>query len=332
MTVIGLLVPVALYGRLYGGVSNVMPARAKELLRGSSGEYVLVDVRPADKYAERHIDGAEHWPLADILSCGSSAGIPEKMATGQSSQFARWASVRLRRPGTSRSCPEWRVLSVRGGIQEWIASAAGAPADTFDRFRTGDGRVSGFPQRQMSRIEQWLAVLSGYRPDQADVHGFVADRGDRTLAQQGSGSGRPAMGDDLFLHWRELLRSQLAGVRGHIVFSEYLHGAGMLLCFGFATYAILEGMDRRVLMLSSPDRRCAALSLCERCIKHTDAPCGFRRVFMVLIPALMVVACMPLTADRSLTSYNTEILVPLTTTHTAWRTSFSRPCIVPPQR
>ena len=60
---------------------------------------------------------------------------------------------------------------------------------------------------------------------------------------------------------------------------EYLHGVGMLLAVGFACYAVLEGADRRMIMLSDEKRRCAALGLCGRCIKHADVPCGLRRLF-----------------------------------------------------
>ena len=88
---------------------------------------------------------------------------------------------------------------------------------------------------------------------------------------------------------------------------EYLHSYGMLLCFGFAIYALFDGFDRRVLSLSHPDRRCAALSLCGKCIKHDDVPCGLKRIFYVLIPAVMVVAVMLPTADWQDTAYNTLV-------------------------
>lgn len=68
----------------------------------------------------------------------------------------------------------------------------------------------------------------------------------------------------------------------------------MLLSFSFATYAILEGMDPRILLLSDPDQRCAALKLCGKCIKYENVPCGFKRTFFLTIPALGLVALIPL--------------------------------------
>ena len=58
---------------------------------------------------------------------------------------------------------------------------------------------------------------------------------------------------------------------------EYLHGLGMLVSFGFVTYALLEGIDRRILLLSSPNHRCASLALCGGCIKYGEPSCGLKR-------------------------------------------------------
>jgi hypothetical protein len=91
------------------------------------------------------------------------------------------------------------------------------------------------------------------------------------------------------------------------VLLEYLHSYGMLLCFGFSAYALFEGFDRRILMLSDPDRRCAALSLCRSCIKSTDVPCGLKRMFYVIIPLMIVLSVMLPTANWQDTSYNTLI-------------------------
>jgi hypothetical protein len=66
----------------------------------------------------------------------------------------------------------------------------------------------------------------------------------------------------------------------------------MLLCFGFVTYAALEGFDRRILHLSDPQRRCAALGLCGACIKYAPVPCGLAQTFHLILPALLVVAWM----------------------------------------
>ena len=82
----------------------------------------------------------------------------------------------------------------------------------------------------------------------------------------------------------------------------------MVLCFALTTYAMLEAADRRFIQFSDSSKHCAALGLCRRCIKHADVPCGLQRCFLLLMPALLIVALMPFTAAPSAVSYNTRIL------------------------
>ena len=97
-------------------------------------------------------------------------------------------------------------------------------------------------------------------------------------------------------------------VRGNSDFWEYLHNFGMAVCFSFVTYALLEGMDLRLIKLSAPKDRCAALSLCRACIKYADVPCGLVRVFKMLIPATLVAAIVLPSATLNTAGYDTSIL------------------------
>lgn len=95
---------------------------------------------------------------------------------------------------------------------------------------------------------------------------------------------------------------------GDCEFWEYLHNFGMVVCFSYITYALLEGLDRRLIKYSSAQDRCAALSLCRACIKYADVPCGLRRAFKMLIPATMVLALMPFCASIQNVAYDTRII------------------------
>lgn len=95
---------------------------------------------------------------------------------------------------------------------------------------------------------------------------------------------------------------------GECEFWEYLHNFGMVVCFSFITYALLEGLDRRLIKYTSAQDRCAALSLCRACIKYADVPCGLRRAFNVFIPATLVVALMPFCAPIQSVAYDTRIV------------------------
>ena len=89
---------------------------------------------------------------------------------------------------------------------------------------------------------------------------------------------------------------------------EYFHSLGMLLCFGFVTYALFEGLDRWLVGYTNSDERCAALPLCHSCIKYSEVPCGLRRMFYILIAAPIILAFVPLTAQLHPFSYNTNIV------------------------
>jgi len=60
-------------------------------------------------------------------------------------------------------------------------------------------------------------------------------------------------------------------------------------------------------MLSEPSKKCAALSLCRECIKYENVPCGLKHTFFMIIPAMILIAPIPLCADWNSTSYNTTI-------------------------
>ena len=95
---------------------------------------------------------------------------------------------------------------------------------------------------------------------------------------------------------------------GNSPVTDYLHSYGMAVGFSFVTYAVLEGMDLRLIKYSPPKDRCAALSLCRSCIKYADVPCGLRRLFSFLIPALVVVSLMMPCAELKPVAHRINIL------------------------
>jgi hypothetical protein len=87
------------------------------------------------------------------------------------------------------------------------------------------------------------------------------------------------------------------------IFSEFLHSYGMVVAFGFISYALLEGLDRHIIQYSDPRKHCALLGLCRECVKHQDAPCRMRQFFQLLSLLLLFSACIPLLAEMRETSY-----------------------------
>ena len=89
---------------------------------------------------------------------------------------------------------------------------------------------------------------------------------------------------------------------------EYLHSYGMVVSLGFITFAVIEGLDQRIVKYSDPEARCVWLGMCRSCIKYKDVPCGLNRIFKLTIPALIVITVMPLNAETQFISYNTDIV------------------------
>ena len=89
---------------------------------------------------------------------------------------------------------------------------------------------------------------------------------------------------------------------------EYFHNYGMAAGFSFVAYAFIEGLDRRVIHHSTQGDRCALFGLCRVCIKYTKVECALEQIFRVLIPALLLVTFLPLSAELRPLSYDVTVL------------------------
>jgi rhodanese-related sulfurtransferase len=287
---VGGLAPLAIYWAACGNVASVTPEDARALLDQPKNQAVLVDVRPVESFLAGRVDGAVNWPYTTILTLNPGDKIPSMLRDRplllicDTGIAGRESARHLHAIGVTQ------VANVRGGMQEWARSFPG-PHSLF---------------RESPPLEQAVAVAAYF---------FVKPI--YTLLALGIVivlwmSREP---DLVALRWSMIwffigenaCAANYALFRETSYLAEYLHSLGMLYCFGFAAYAIVEGIDRRILGLSDPERRCAALGLCGQCIKTADVPCGLKRVFFVILPALIVVTLMLPTADWQDTSYHTLI-------------------------
>jgi rhodanese-related sulfurtransferase len=105
----------------------IEPSQAYNMI--SSGKAVLVDVRDLESYAETHITGALHIPLAEIAAHSRQfEGQPKTVITYCScpaEQTSLAAADELRNAGVTN------VRVLKGGIAGW--SAAGLPISTGAR-------------------------------------------------------------------------------------------------------------------------------------------------------------------------------------------------------
>ena len=301
----GLLTPLGLYWWAMGRSSMVMPSEAREWLADGGGAAVLVDVRSAETYRLKHIDGAEHWAIDDILAIDSPEHVPAALRGKKLLLICDMGPTTVTAAEHLSGIGVGEVYWVRGGLQGWIG-AVGPGAGEYETWRTADGRIEQLPFHDATALEQFLAVASGF--------GFKITYSLLSLILV-IVLWRSTAADLVALRWAMaffFIGENCCAVN-YVVFGdtshlfEFLHSYGMLLCFAFTTYAIVEAVDNRLIHVSGAENKCAALRLCGRCIKHTDVPCGLRRTFYLVIVAMMVLAGMLLTADFHHVSYNVEI-------------------------
>ncbi|MBI5384020.1 MAG: rhodanese-like domain-containing protein [Verrucomicrobia bacterium] len=287
------LVPLALYWFLFARAPSLPVEKTRSLLALTDSGAALVDVRSAASYAANHVPGAIHWPYESISVLSHSNDLPAALRDKtlllmcESGLSGALAVNKLRSRGVGR------VFNVSGGMQSWLTH--------------GEGKKSELPFRAMSRFEQWLTVFVafGLKP----VYMVLSLALIVWLWRQRAT-------DLAMLRWG--LIWFWVGENGCSIdflffargsdFWEYVHGYGMAVGFSMVVFALLEGFDWRVIKFSPEKERCAALNLCRTCFKHAEAPCGLKRLFLVMIPAFALLSAMPLCARLNAASYDTTIL------------------------
>lgn len=279
---------------------TVLPAEAEQLLRQQPQQSALVDVRTIAEYQAGHIDGAVNWPLADLL-VADAAMISKRDL--QSKKVLVVSAVGIDGIAAMRRLHQLGVVqstNIRGGIQEWIWTATQS-----DRWNI-NGQVGPPPAHPIAQWQQGCAVLAFFviKPIYTILALLVI-----VLLWESTERDLRAI---FWAIWFFVI-GEMACAVNVLVFAdtsyvlEYVHSTGMVICMGFAGYAFLDGFDSRVIHLSAPERRCAAIGLCRRCIKNEDVPCKLRRLFYILLPLCAGAACMLLTANWQDEAFNTRV-------------------------
>lgn len=283
------------YWTIFERVPAVTPAQAKVMMADTARPAVLVDVRPAEIFAAKHVPEAVNWPWERIAMAKDIAAVPVAYQqrrlllvceTGLSSALAveHLRSLGLR-----------DLWNVSGGMNAWSL----APADPS---------VASPPAlRPMSPLKQWIVILTAFavKPVYLLVTlGMIVVLWKRTAADLA------ALRWGMIWFWlgEMACAANWLAYAGGSTLLEYLHDFGMVAGFAFVSWAGMEGMDGRLIHFSAAKERCAALPLCKRCTKYAQEPCGFRRLFLFSIPATAVLALMPLMSDFRLTTYNSDVL------------------------
>ena len=305
LILIGGVVPLLHYWQFIGSVPYVTVLETQELLKAQGPKVMLVDVRDPERFDELHIDGAINWPSEEIAAVISLDQIPADFKDRTLLMMCDGGVSSARAANDLRKRFGLDAFNVKGGMQSWIATVGKTDGEGV-LFRSDSGEVVPPPTEKTPWYEQ-LALVGAI--------GFVKPL--YTLIALGL----------IIALWR-VRSSDLVGLRWAIVsfflgegfcaanilflghssiLLEFLHSYGMAVGFGFFAYALLQTFDLRVLNYSSPDKRCAALSLCHDCIKYAKVPCGLKRMAYFFLPVLIALAFIPMLANMNPISYNTDI-------------------------
>lgn len=102
------------------GEDHVTVAELSERIIKAHDDYLLIDLRPAEQYEERHVDSARHIPLSELVKPDVLAGLPRDKAVivySRSTTNAAQAAVILRLSGIP-------AYSLIGGYNYWAAYMA----------------------------------------------------------------------------------------------------------------------------------------------------------------------------------------------------------------
>jgi len=298
------LIPLILYVVLLGNVPTLPASAALDRLGNDRQEAALIDVRSVQAYQERHIAGASFFPLPEIQNLEGASDLPQALQ-GKTLLLvcdSGWLSAQAaRRFGQLHIS----VYSIRGGIQDWGRAWPQFENNSFSNFVLKGGVIQ-LPYRVMPTWEQAAAALAllWIKPIYMLLSAVIAF----FLLRM-----RP---HDLHLMGWALLVFLLGEVacainymllKDNSYLAEYLHSYSMALAFGLAAYALLEGLDERLIHFSQADRRCALLPVCGPCVKYQAVRCGIRRIAQLACLVMIVLAIIPLLSPFSYTAYNTQI-------------------------
>ena len=302
---VGGLVPLVVYYWLFERAPSITSEDALQILNRPGAQAALVDVRPAGEFAQMYVEGAFNWPLEKILALRSSVEMPAEFRgrtlvfiCNSGLQSAR-AVAKLQNLGVEQ------VFGVRGGLQSWIRTGAEQSQLNFSQI-VYQGE-SGIIFQPMPIFQQIATVVSGFgfKP----LHMLLSlGLSFLLLRQKASDLKIIGWGVGIFL------ASETACAINYLIFdhnsylAEYLHSFGMAVSFGVVIYGAFEALDARLIQLSNSHKRCMFAGLCRECVKSGYTECKSVRLFQLTTEMVVLLGFLPLLAQPTNASYNTEIL------------------------
>ncbi len=299
------LIPVASYWYWIGRGPGLEPQQAWDMLKKPGSDSVLVDARTPKDYAVGHLEGAVSWPYSEIMASVRKESIPEMLSGRQLILICSGGVLDAFAASHLRNRLAVDAYFVKGGMQGWIKHG-NQPCGLAMLLKANSTDKASLPLRTSSSFEEWALILSGFamKPAYMILALILIILLWRSSAL-----------DLVALRWSMIffLAGEIACALNYLIFTdgshamEYLHSYGMVVGFGFAAFAVFQGMDARMIHLSDPGQKCAALAVCRTCIKYGDNPCRLKQMFYYFIPACIVLSAIPFSSAVKAVAYNTHV-------------------------
>jgi rhodanese-related sulfurtransferase len=296
--------PVIAYLWLLGRVPTMDANSALKVLNDPLQNAVLVDVRTDKEFLAMHVVGSYNWPAEKIASLQSLEQMPGELKDKELLLICNSGFQSAKAVEKLHSLGAVDAYSMKGGLQKWIAVSKPNSSSLFTKIAYSPSEQS--PYRSMTLVQQTAAVFSGFgiKPLHmllSAVLGFIL------LRQKAVDLRVFGWAVVIFLIAEIFCAINYLFFDHNSYLAEYLHSYGMALSFAVAAFAIMQGMDDRLLHLSAPEKRCILLPLCRGCVKYNQSACKMRTLFQVSAIAMAVLAFIPLAALPAFNSYVTTI-------------------------
>jgi rhodanese-related sulfurtransferase len=292
----GLLVPPVIFTMLFLQAPSISAENAQDIIANGKVKSILIDVRSAREFEIFHLEGAINIPLEEIqaddnLSWQNHLKNKEQIFLICNMGFlSAGATERFHKLGFPKA------KNIEGGMDAWLAGGKRDPERAPVWIQTPYGPVPGVPRLEFSLFEQALISFAafGIKP----LYGLIS-LGLILLLFKNRKT------DAVALKWAMIaffLGENACAVNflfydEQSLLMEYLHMYGMMVSFGFASYAFMVMLDTRVIGFTAKNEKCILLANCRQCFKYQPVSCNLRLMFLYLVPATAIIAGIPLSGD-----------------------------------
>jgi len=269
------------------GVQSISATDLKKALAGQPPP-ILIDIRKDLSFLQNHIPGAIRLNLESIDGYAVRSNVPRDgrivtiCSSGWDSQVAA---------ATLMTYGYRNVFSLTGGMRRWqelgyaLQAGSGIAVDKF--WLTP-------PVVEISLLSQLAMTLAAFvvKPAYIIMSGLVIlilwckTSMDLVLI-------RNAM--LVFFIGENACTLNYLVASNKSVGLEFIHGLGMVGTFFLLFWGLVRFVDERVLHYIEPDKPCALQRHCRQCWKKEPVACGLHRLALWLLPALVLVALIPVT-------------------------------------